>query len=74
VGRRPLDAAAPGGGRLVGVARPDDVQVGDGPQRGHVLDRLVSGAVLAERDRVVGPDVDDLPTGSGRASLTEPRM
>ena len=29
------------------------------PQRRDVLDRLVGRAVLAETDRVVGPDVDD---------------
>ena len=34
-------------------------EVRDRPQRGHVLDRLVGGAVLAEADRVVRPHVDD---------------
>ncbi len=40
-------------------AGPDDVEAGDGAQRGEVLDRLVGRAVLAEADRVVGPDVGD---------------
>ena len=48
---------APAGGGLVGVGRTYDVEAGDRPQRGEVLDRLVGGAVLAEPDRVVGPHV-----------------
>ncbi len=60
-----LHGAAPGRGGLVGVAGPDHVQVRDGPQRRHLLDRLVRGSVLADADRVVGPDVDDLQAGEG---------
>ena len=44
---------------LGGVAGAHHREPGDGAQRGHVLDRLVGGAVLAEADRVVRPDVDD---------------
>ena len=40
---------APGPDRLVGVAGPDDEQVGDGAQGRVVLDRLVRRAVLARR-------------------------
>ena len=54
-----LEDRAPGGDRLVGVGRADDVEAGDRAQRREVLDRLVGRAVLAEADRVVGPDVGD---------------
>ena len=37
----------------------DDVEAGDRPQRGEVLDRLVGRAVLAETDGVVRPHVGD---------------
>ena len=47
------------GRRLVGVGGADHVEAGDGAQGGEVLDRLVGGAVLAEADGVVGPDVGD---------------
>jgi hypothetical protein len=58
---------------LVGVGRPDDPQPGHGPDGSQLLDRLVGGAVLAQADRVVGPEVDDL--GLERAARrTEPRM
>ena len=49
---------APAHRGLVGVGRADDVEAGDGAQRGQVLDRLVGGAVAAEADRVVRPDED----------------
>ena len=61
-----LDGERPGGGRLVRVARPDEPQVRDRAQRGVVLDRLVGRAVLAEADRIVGPDVDDVEPGERR--------
>ena len=54
-----LEDGPPGDGRLVGVGGADDVEAGDRAQRGEVLDRLVGRAVLAEADRVVGPDVGD---------------
>ena len=50
--------AAPRVGGLVRVARPHHRQVRDGPQRREVLDGLMGRTVLAEPDRVVGPDVD----------------
>ena len=59
----PLDGERPGRRRLVGVARTDEPQVRDRPQGGVVLDRLVGRPVLAEADRVVGPDVDDVQPG-----------
>ena len=43
---------------LVGVAGADHVEVGDRPQRGELLDRLMGRAVLAEPDRVVAEPVD----------------
>ena len=54
-----LQRHAPGRSGLVAIGRADENQVGDGPQRRQLLDRLVGGAVLADPDRVVGPDVDD---------------
>ena len=54
-----LERVPPGDRGLVGVGGPHDVEAGDRAQRGQVLDRLVGRAVLAEADRVVGPDVDD---------------
>ena len=56
----PFHGDAPGGRRLVGVARPDEPQVRHRPQRRVVLDRLMRRAVLAEAHRVVRPDVDDV--------------
>src|SRR4029079_7509293 len=47
-----LEDRLPAGDRLVRVGRAYDVQPGDGPQRGQVLDRLVGRAVLAEADGV----------------------
>ena len=46
-------------GRLDGVGRAEHVEVGHGPQRRQMLDRLMRGAVLAEPDRVVRHHVDD---------------
>ena len=45
---------------------PDEPQVRDRPQRRVVLDRLVGRAVLAEPDRVVGPDVDHVEAAERR--------
>ena len=59
----PLDGEPPGGDGLVGVAGPDEPQVGHRPQRRVVLDRLVGRPVLAEADRVVRPDVDHVQPG-----------
>ena len=44
-------------GDLVGVAGTDNVQARDGAQGGQLFHRLVGGAVFAQADRVVGPDV-----------------
>ena len=52
-----LERERPRSDRLVGVARPDEPQVRDRPQGRVVLDRLVGRTVLAQADRVVGPDV-----------------
>src|SRR6185369_14513684 len=54
----PLEGDGPRGDRLVAVAGPDEPQVRHRAQGRVVLDRLVRWAVLAEADRVVGPDVD----------------
>ena len=62
----PLHGQRPGRGRLVGIARPHEPQVRDRAQRRVVLDRLVGRPVLAEADRVVGPDVDDVQPGQRR--------
>ena len=56
---RPRDSRPPGPGRLVGVARSNDIEVRNGSQGGDVLDGLVCRSVLAETDRVVGHYVDD---------------
>jgi len=48
----------PGLDHLVGVAGPQDHQIGDGPQGGQMLDRLVGRPILAQTDAVVRPDVD----------------
>ena len=63
--RRSIASAQAADG-LVRVARPDEPQVRDRPQRGVVLDRLVGRPVLAEPDRVVRPDVDDVEAGQRR--------
>ena len=60
-----LDRERPGRGRLVRVARPDERQVRDRAERRVVLDRLVGRPVLAEPDRVVGPDVDEVQPRQG---------
>ena len=44
--------------RLVGVGRPEHQHVRHRPQAGELLDRLMRRAVFADRDAVVGPDVD----------------
>ena len=45
-------------GGLIRVGRPDDAQARHGAQRPEVLDWLMGRAVLAEADRVMGPDED----------------
>ena len=74
VGPVGVDGHLPGLGRLVGVGRADHPQLGDGPQGGHVLDRLVGGAVLAHAHRVVGERVDDLGLRTARPGAPTPRM
>src|ERR1700754_1991878 len=54
-----FECGAPGVGGFVGVAGAQEGEAGDGAQGGVVLDGLVGGAVFAEADGVVGPDVDD---------------
>ncbi len=54
-----LQGDLPAFGGLDRVGRAEDQQVGDGAQRGQVLDRLVGRAVLAQADGVVGHHVDD---------------
>ena len=49
---------APGLGHLVGIARTQDDQTGNRPQRGQLFDRLVRRPILADANRVVGKDVD----------------
>src|SRR5258705_402026 len=55
-----LDRERPRGGRLVGVSRPNEPQVGDRAEPGVILDRLVGRAVRAQPDPRVGPDADVL--------------
>lgn len=54
-----LQDGAPADGRLVGVGGPYDVEAGDRAEGGELLDGLVGGAVLAQTDGVMGPDVGD---------------
>mmetsp|Transcript_3135 Transcript_3135/g.3682 ORF Transcript_3135/g.3682 Transcript_3135/m.3682 type:complete len:669 (-) Transcript_3135:198-2204(-) len=48
-----------GSGRLLGIARAHHVEVGHGAEAGDDLNGLVGRAVLADADRIVGPDVRD---------------
>src|SRR3989449_11605037 len=57
--RRPilaLEGGRPGRGGLHAIGGAPDFQVGNGPQGGELLDRLVRGAVLAEEDGIVRED------------------
>ena len=69
-----LDGDAERLGRLVGVGRADDPQAGHGPHAGQLLDGLVGRAVLAEADRVVGPEVDDLGLAEGGQADRAPHV
>src|SRR5581483_11430045 len=51
-----LDGDLPRPRGLLRIAGAEDDEVRDRAQRGHVLDRLVRRAVLAEEDRVVRED------------------
>ncbi|RMT21917.1 hypothetical protein ALP52_05981 [Pseudomonas amygdali pv. mori] len=53
-----LDGVFPGHGRFHGICRTPGVQVRRGTQAGQLLDRLVSRAVFAQTDGVVGEYVD----------------
>ena len=53
-----VDDGAPSTGGLVGVGWSDDPELGNGSQRGSVLDGLVGRPVLAHAHRVVAPDED----------------
>ena len=53
-----LQRDAPGDGGLVGVARRMTMRLRNRAQAGELLDRLMRGAVLAQRDAVVGEHVD----------------
>jgi hypothetical protein len=61
-----LEGDEVGGRGLVAVGRPPDGRVGRRPEPGDRLDRLVGRAVLAEADRVVRGDPDDLVVREGR--------
>jgi hypothetical protein len=61
-----VDREPPGLGGLVRVGGTDHVEMGDRPQRGQLLDRLVGRPVLAEADRVVGEEVDHRQLHQGR--------
>src|ERR1035437_6372017 len=59
------DGARPGRDGLVSVAGPDDVEVRKCSESRHLLDRLVSRPIFADRDGVVCPDEDDLQAAEG---------
>ena len=61
-----LQRDAPCGCRLVGIGGAEDNQIGDGAQRGQMLDRLVGRPILPQPDRVVGPHVDHGQFHQGR--------
>jgi len=61
--RLPVNAGDVRPDSLLGIGRPDDVQVGDDPQAANGLDGLVGGSVLAYSDAVVRPDVRHLELG-----------
>jgi len=54
-------------GGLDGIARTIDGEMGDGPQRRQLFDRLMGRAILAKADRIVRHDED-------RANLHERRQ
>ncbi len=60
-----LKDGAPGDGDLICVTGADDVESRDGTQGSQLLNRLVRGAVFAEADGVVGPDVDGRDSHQG---------
>ena len=49
----------PGFGGLGGIGGPQHDQARNRAQAGHLFDRLVGGAILADADAVVGEDVND---------------
>ena len=55
----PLHRRPPRLHRLGGVRRAEQHEIGDGPEHGQVFHRLVSRAVFAHPDRIVGADDDD---------------
>ena len=76
-GDRPVwrvQSRCPGSHRLVRVGRTDHRQRGNGAKGGEMLDRLVRGAVLADADRVVGPDVDRRQPHQGRHAYCWPHV
>ncbi|MBW3087059.1 hypothetical protein KEM60_03289 [Austwickia sp. TVS 96-490-7B] len=52
------EGSFPGAAHFVGVGGSDDVESGDGAQRGEVFDGLVGGSVFADGDGVVGEQVE----------------
>ena len=56
------------------VRRSDDDQVGDRPQCGELLDRLMRGTVLPEADRVVREDVDHRQVGQRSEADRRPHV
>ena len=52
----------PGLNGLIGVRRPDDGQIGHGPEAHQLFDRLMSGAILSEADAIVCEHIDNANT------------
>ena len=65
---------APGLDCLRGVARPHHRHVRHGSQTGQLLDGLMRRAILAERDAVMGPDVDDAGSAQCRQADAWPHV
>ena len=61
-------------GHFVRVAGPDDREIGDRPQRGQLLDRLVRGPVLAHADGIVGEDVEHRQAHDGGHADRRPHV
>src|SRR5579875_202962 len=64
----------PGLDRLVRISGSNQREIRDGTQRGKMLDGLMRRAVLAESDRIVGKDVDDVQLHQRRQSNRRPAV